>query len=60
MSSGSRDYRTLLAGGGTLITLLAGYADLWRGGETIAPLLLVAGYVIGVPATLLARRDDVT
>ncbi len=60
MSSGTLDHRSLLAGGGTLITLLAGYADLWRGGETIAPLLLMAGYVIGVPATLLARRDRAT
>lgn len=33
--------------------LLLGYADLARGGVTIAPLLLVAGYVVLVPLALL-------
>jgi hypothetical protein len=35
------------------VVLLAGYADLWRGGETIAPLLLVLGYCVFVPLAIL-------
>ena len=35
--------------------LIAGYVDLVRGGVTIAPLLLVAGYVVLVPLALLAE-----
>lgn len=34
-------------------TLLLGYADLARGGETIAPLLLVIGYCVLVPLAIL-------
>ncbi|MES2178542.1 MAG: hypothetical protein V4550_11840 [Gemmatimonadota bacterium] len=34
--------------------LAIGYADLIRGGTTLAPLLLVAGYAILVPAVILA------
>lgn len=34
-------------------TLVLGYADLWRGGETIAPILLVIGYCILVPIAIL-------
>jgi hypothetical protein len=37
----------------TILTLAAGYADLARGGLTVAPVLLVAGYVILVPLALL-------
>ncbi|HKS06575.1 MAG TPA: hypothetical protein VJR92_09710 [Gemmatimonadaceae bacterium] len=35
------------------VTLLAGYADLWRGGETLAPILLVVGYCVLVPVAIL-------
>lgn len=35
------------------LTLLAGYADLWRGGETLAPILLVVGYCVLVPWAIL-------
>jgi hypothetical protein len=35
------------------VTLLLGYADLWRGGETLAPILLVVGYCILVPLAIL-------
>jgi hypothetical protein len=35
------------------VSLLGGYADLARGGETIAPLLLVLGYVVLVPLAIL-------
>jgi hypothetical protein len=34
-------------------TLVAGYADLWRGGETVAPILLVIGYCILIPIAIL-------
>jgi len=33
--------------------LILGYADLARGGETIAPILLVVGYCILVPVAIL-------
>ena len=36
--------------------LLIGYADLIRGGMTIAPLLLVTGYVALIPAVILSWR----
>ena len=34
-------------------SLLAGYADLVIGGETIAPILLVLGYCVLVPVAIL-------
>jgi len=33
--------------------LVVGYVDLARGGETIAPLLLVLGYVVLVPLAII-------
>lgn len=39
--------------GGAMLTLVLGYADLARGGETIAPILLVAGYCVLVPLAIL-------
>ena len=35
------------------IVLAAGYADLSRGGMTIAPILLVIGYCVLVPLAIL-------
>jgi hypothetical protein len=35
------------------VVLLAGYADLIRGGETLAPILLIVGYCILVPLAIL-------
>ena len=35
------------------LSLLLGYADLWRGGETVAPILLVLGYCVLVPLAIL-------
>ncbi len=37
------------------IVLLAGYVDLWRGGETVAPFLLVLGYCVLIPIAIVAR-----
>lgn len=45
--------RRLLWWGLAALSLLAGYADLVRGGETIAPILLVLGYCILVPVAIL-------
>ena len=33
--------------------LLLGFADLARGGETIAPILLVLGYCVLIPLAIL-------
>jgi hypothetical protein len=41
--------------GAAVLTLILGYADLARGGETVAPLLLVLGYCVLVPRAILAR-----
>ena len=35
------------------LVLLAGFADLARGGETLAPILLVIGYCVLVPLAIL-------
>jgi hypothetical protein len=39
--------------GAALLTLLLGYVDLARGGETIAPILLVLAYVVLIPLAIL-------
>jgi len=45
--------RALLWWGLAVLVIAAGYADLARGGETIAPVLLVAGYLVLVPFAIL-------
>jgi hypothetical protein len=45
--------RPLLWWGIAMLVIAAGYADLARGGETIAPILLVAGYCVLVPLAIL-------
>ena len=45
--------RSLMWWGLAAASLLAGYVDLWRGGETIAPILLVLGYCVLVPIAIL-------
>jgi len=37
------------------VSLLLGYADLIRGGITLAPILLVLGYCVLVPVAILRR-----
>jgi hypothetical protein len=39
--------------GVALVVLAAGYADLMRGGATIAPILLVLGYCVLIPLAIL-------
>ena len=35
------------------MSLVLGFADLIRGGETLAPILLVLGYCVFVPLAIL-------
>ncbi len=35
------------------VVLLAGFADLVRGGETLAPILLIVGYCVLIPLAIL-------
>lgn len=37
------------------VVLIIGYVDLWRGGETLAPILLVLGYCVLIPVAILKR-----
>jgi hypothetical protein len=37
------------------LVLAAGYADLVRGGITLAPILLVLGYCVLIPIAILKR-----
>ena len=55
MSNGetSTRARSFIWWGAAALTILLGYADLARGGETIAPLLLVIGYCVLVPLAIL-------
>ena len=51
----SRRGRALLWWGLAAATLILGYADLVRGGETLAPILLIIGYCVLVPLAILRR-----
>ena len=45
--------RPALWWGLSALTLVLGYADLWRGGTTLAPILLVVAYCILIPVAIL-------
>jgi len=45
--------RTAIWWGAALLTLGVGYADLARGGITLAPVMLVLGYCVLVPLAIL-------
>lgn len=45
--------RGFLWWGIAIVVLLAGFADLARGGETVAPILLAIGYCVLVPIAIL-------
>lgn len=45
--------RSLMWWGLAGLVLVAGFADLARGGETIAPILLAIGYCVLVPIAIL-------
>jgi hypothetical protein len=36
-----------------VVVLLAGFADLWRGGISLAPVLLVLAYCVLIPIAIL-------
>ena len=42
-----------MLGGIAPAKLIAGYIDMARGGETLAPILLVIGYCVLVPLAIL-------
>jgi amino acid transporter len=52
-SASSTKSKTWMWWGLAIATLLLGFADLARGGETIAPILLVIGYCVLVPIAIL-------
>jgi hypothetical protein len=39
--------------GVALLAIILGFADLARGGETVAPILLALGYCVLVPMAIL-------
>jgi len=41
-----------------LVVLVAGYVSLSRGSITLAPVLLVLGYVVLIPTSLLIRARN--
>jgi len=45
--------RAVLWWGLAIATLAVGYADLVRGGITLAPILLVLGYCVLIPLAIL-------
>ena len=45
--------RPLLFWGIALLTILLGFVDLWRGGVTLAPILIVIGYCVLIPLAIL-------
>lgn len=49
----SRPSRPLLYWGLAALAIIGGFIDLWRGGQTIAPILLVVGYCVLVPMAIL-------
>ena len=51
--SGSATRRAWIYWAMAALVLIAGYADLIRGGETLAPILLIVGYCILVPLAIL-------
>ncbi|MDQ3674981.1 MAG: hypothetical protein M3365_11465 [Gemmatimonadota bacterium] len=51
--SGSATRRSWIYWGLAALALIVGYADLIRGGETLAPILLIVGYCILVPLAIL-------
>ena len=52
MRASSRN-RTIALWAVALVTIAIGFADLARGGTTIAPVLLVLGYCVLVPIAIL-------
>ncbi|MFN2602013.1 MAG: hypothetical protein ABR582_04555 [Gemmatimonadaceae bacterium] len=49
----SQRNRSITLWGVALLVIVAGFADLARGGTTLAPILLVIGYCVLVPIAIL-------
>jgi hypothetical protein len=49
----SRRTRSIALWGAALAVIVLGFADLARGGTTVAPVLLVLGYCVLVPIAIL-------
>ena len=47
--------RTLVLRAAAAIALVVGYFDLVRGGTVLAPLALVAGYLVLIPLSFLVE-----
>ncbi|HUF27127.1 MAG TPA: hypothetical protein VMM18_09130 [Gemmatimonadaceae bacterium] len=45
--------RRLLWWGLAAVALIGGFIDLWRGGITVAPILLVLAYCVLIPLAIL-------
>ena len=52
-TDGTTRFRSMVWWGLAFATLAGGYADLARGGTTLAPILLVVGYCVLVPLAIL-------
>lgn len=52
-SETSRRSRAFVWWGLAGVVIVAGFADLARGGETVAPILLAIGYCVLVPIAIL-------
>jgi hypothetical protein len=48
-----RHWRGLVWWAISFVVIALGYVDLARGGETLAPILLIAGYCVFVPIAIL-------
>ncbi len=53
LARGSSRNRSIALWAAALVTIALGFADLARGGTTIAPVLLVLGYCVLVPIAIL-------
>ena len=49
----NRRNRSLVLWAVALLVIVGGFADLVRGGTTVAPILLVLGYCVLVPIAIL-------
>jgi hypothetical protein len=53
-STSAKKSTSAIKWGVAAVVLAAGYADLARGGATLAPILLVIGYGILVPVAIIS------
>jgi hypothetical protein len=51
--AGPRRWRAVVWWAVAFVVIVLGYIDLAMGGETLAPILLIAGYCIFVPVAIL-------